>query len=249
MNRQIKLVVAVNLCTFIMVMATSCIVQKAAMKEFVGTYIEVGDPNTQLILTVDRFSLVSPYENDLAVYTCCDTVATGTWVKEGGMLVFSTPQFFNSIQDVEVKELVVDKNDSLYFRIRNPIEDFYIKNPDAKREIEYRIVLFDKSGSYLDSWVNKYHSNQIGIPKVNGKIGSGFEVTAYVMSNYQGRNVGTKIIDTKKYLLKNSEANMFEVAVPSLTYEFITYRRLNRDFIKIVSSSKLEWDGKVYQKL
>lgn len=48
------------------------------------------------------------------------------------------------------------------------------------------------------------------------------------------------------YEVKNSNSNVFKINIPELSYGYLSYKRLNGDFVKIINRNKLLWDGKEY---
>jgi hypothetical protein len=53
---------------------------------------------------------------------------------------------------------------------------------------------------------------------------------------------------TTFYKPKNPESNYFVITIPLLSYRFITYRRLEDVYAKVVSPNKIVWEGNVYIK-
>ena len=76
-----------------------------------------------------------------------------------------------------------------------------------------------------------------------------FSVATVPKGSYNGRSLGIRRIYTPMYKIKNEKSNVFNIDIPELTYEFITYLRLRNDFIKIIDKNTLEWDGNKYIRI
>ncbi len=237
----------VKYCCLILLFA-SCSVSKGNFRNIEGIYRQTGNPNTQLIFKKSTFTFIDPYNNDLALYTCCDTITAGVWIREDDLLCLSTPQLASSVVNSFVKELTTGENDTIYFHIGGPIEQYYKKYEVKDRDIFYRVSLTEDNGNLLSSWLQEYKSNVIKIPKPRGVTINRFSISAYPSAKFGGRNIGTKEVSTSQYQIKNESSNLFQVYIPQLSYEFMSYIRLNRDFVRILSTNKLEWDGHIYTK-
>ncbi|RYE31817.1 MAG: hypothetical protein EOP48_31290 [Sphingobacteriales bacterium] len=225
--------------------ATSCSVTKMDQQEIYGTFHRVGNSNIRLELTQNGFSYYDPWRNDLALYTCCDTITRGVWVKEGNLLCLSTPQLRPLTLPSFVQEKTSPVKDTLYFFINNPVEDYQKMNGPNFREVSYRIILTDKNGLLLDSWVRTHESNAIRIPISKGAQLEKLKISVMPHKNFGGRELAVKSIETF-YEITNPTSNYFEISIPDLTLEYLTYKRLDRDFVRIINSRKLEWDGHFY---
>lgn len=232
----------------LIVFFVSCSPSKHSSVDLFGIYKQEGNSNVKLILNENEFVYIDPYTNDLALYTCCDTITKGTWVKENNLLCLSTPQLKSTLLDIYVDELSEMPKDTLYFYLQNPIEEYYRKMEVKNRDIYYRVSITEKNGNLLDSWVWEFDTNEIKILKPKGIFIAKFSISIYPKANFGGRNIGTKEISTLEYKLKSYSSNLFKINIPQLTYEFMSYLRLNRDFVRIINTNKLEWNGFFYTK-
>lgn len=231
----------------ILFILTSCVSTKSSMVLLDGIYRQDKNSNYLIILSGNSFSIVDPYQNDLALYTCCDTVSKGTWTRENDLLCLSTPQLKQSLLDLIVTELNDFKyDDSIVLVIKNPIEDNYKKIKITDRDIDYRVTLFNNNGSLLEGWTKLYNTNIIKIRHPRNIRIAKISVSAYPNARFNGRNTSIKEVSTIEYKIKDDNSNHFEVTIPELSYEYLSYLRLNRDFVKIISKTKLEWDGNFY---
>jgi len=151
--------------------------------------------------------------------------------------------------ETSVKEQSNGQRDTLFFTLKNPIEGFYKKNGIRNRDIYYKISIYGANTGLMDNLSSQsYDNGNIKIVRPKGVILDKFSVNAYPKSNFGGRNIGIKEIDTYEYHVKEETSNLFEVNIPGLSCEYMTYIRLNRDFVRIINNTKLEWDGFFYMK-
>jgi len=228
----------------IIVFLGSCTSLKFLPEDFEGVYEQKGSEGYKLIFKESTFSHIDTYEQThMPPYDCCDTISYGYWEleKPGVLKLYSDPKLFLPI-DLAVKENSID-DDSVHFVITNPIEDLYEEN--ERPDILY--TLFINSGIQFN--FSTYHdTNRISLNNPEDvKIGR-FSINIYPKHTFRGRNIGTREAETLEYEVKNTMSNVFEVNIPELNYGYLTYKRLNDDYIKIVSKDKLIWDGQEYVK-
>jgi hypothetical protein len=99
----------------------------------------------------------------------------------------------------------------------------------------------------IAKYYKKYDEDVIKIPKPKSHIIK-FYLTAYPENSYRERELNIREIDTKEYIVKNSNADYFTIDIPQLSYQFITYRRLHKDIVLIKNKTTLEWDDNIYSK-
>jgi len=179
----------------------------------------------------NTFAHVDPYtKNDLALYTCCDTITFGNWgIDSRNDLIYlnSSDYLSTSMVDIQVDEKKVNDTDSLYFLINNPIEKYFKKYGGKKRDVYYKIAIDTQSGLLVKLFQQEYDTNFIKIQKPKGSIIEKFTIYIYPKSNFGGRNIGTREVTTLEYQLKDANTNSFEVNIPLLDYGYMSYIRLN----------------------
>ena len=208
------------------------------------------EDNTQLDLRVDHSFVYEnlPNSGDLDLYTCCDTITYGTWkLRENNLLEFSTPESLNiPITRMEVKEHS-GATDSLEIMINSPLEDFYEYPPGNERDVVYRIIWYTNSTSFELAQVNKQYAQRhikISIPQDVTVTGFGIEIIP--ASSFGGQQVGYRSWVTPAYQILEQASSTFVVELPDLSYNYLTYQRLEGDFIYVKSEQVLLWDGKEY---
>ena len=240
--------IIINLHLFLLLIA-SCSSAQYSQKDMQGTYSQEGNKNIKLVFKNNKFAYTDAYTSDLALYTCCDTITTGIWGIEKGLLYLSTPQLSSSIIDAYVTEKSTPGKDTLYFYLNNPIEDFYKTNNVKARDILYKVSIDAVNSNYFErSLLQEYSSNLIKVYKPRDIKIDKFYILAYPNSNFGGRNIATRELRTFEYQVKNEKSNVFEINVPQFNYAYLSYIRLNKDFVRIISKNKLEWDGHFYTK-
>ena len=218
-------------------------------QSILGTYVQQDNSHIKLIFDTNSFVLIdkntSIEHNDYFYHL--DTISYGNWdIYEKGFITLSTPKKFTEPLQMNVTEKNVS-GDSIYFRIENPIETFY-KRTGNKRKISYELVLPHSYYDYLFEWPSKYDTNIFALPKKGLKL-SNFAIIVYIDGNIRLEHLKMKSIFTYTYKVKNEESNYFEIQMPDLNLQFLSLRRLNHDYIKIINPRKLLWDGKFYNKV
>lgn len=243
---------AIRYIAFILLLS-SCSSFKFLSKDIQGTYVQEENKNVRLVFNGDAFVYIDPYtNNDLALYTCCDTITYGSWGLDNsrGLIYLSSPEFINaSIVNLQVTEKKTNETDTLYFYINKPIEQHYKKYQEKSRDIYYKIAIDTRNMGFLDkAMLKEYDTNVIKVLKPKGAIVDKFTISIYPKSNFGGRNIATREVTTLEYQLKETNANVFEVNIPLLDYGYISYLRLNKDFVKVINKNKLEWNNHTYIK-
>src|SRR5699024_7761262 len=209
-----------------------------------GTFVQKDAKWIQLLFTDDNFIFINNIEPiRMTSEICCDTISYGKWKMDSrGLIILNTPQKFENdfFMSMQVSEFRKYSQDSLYFIINNPIEEFYKKNDWKERNIVYKI---SPNSSNI-----RYTSNKISIPKVNGLELKDFTISVLVDPEitYRLSNLSVVKIDSEFYELRSSTANVFEVYIPDVSFEFLSLKMLKDDYVKIINSNKLLWDGKEY---
>lgn len=196
------------------------------------------------------------YDNHKQIHmnpiVCCDTLSYGTWkIDSRGFAMLNTPidldiYMMKSIKVVERKDFSAD---SIYFIINNPIEEFYTKNKWNTNDVSYKIFVITQDGFYdLPKKKQMIFTNKIVALAENKKI-KGFDITALINPEFQymlNNTVATLLVKTEPYAKKDLAANVFEVYIPDVSFEFLSLKRLKDDYVKIINRNKLLWDGKEY---
>lgn len=226
---------------------TSCSPSKISLNELEGVYLQRDNRRIELHLNNDSFVLKDNFEpTHLAIetYKCCDTITFGKWEIESGFLSLSSPLELNTYYlNMDVIESIESSNDSIIFIINNPIEHYLKKESINSRDLYYSISINTKYNGVVEKKVN---TNVFKIEQIKG-INS-ITITIYPSCDMNTRNIASKEFYTLPYKIVNTNTNVFNINIPKLDYGYLTYERLNKDYIKIISSSKLLWNGKEYYK-
>lgn len=223
----------------------SCATQKFLPKEIQGVFVQKNDKRIQLQLNNQTFILRDNFEpSHLAVksYKCCDTIAYGKWTLDDGFLSFSTPEELATFYlTANVIEEYDRNNDSTTFIITNPIEKFRKKNQVMLNELNYNIVVTTKDGNT----VNKSLDSNI-ITLYNIKDVNTIEIEIYPKYNIDIREISARVVYIFPYKVVNTNANIYKIDIPELSYSYLTYERLNKDYVKIIDKNTLLWNGNEY---
>lgn len=195
-------------------------------------------------INLDKFS-----KTDSSYYRCCDTLSFGIYkIINNSFIELNSPKELSTFYlNLNVIENNI-KKDTLYIKINNPIENNY--NLNSEREIKYLIYLNSNNKDISNMLKNKIISkNSIKIPINENFEVYDIEIIIYVEPTIRIKEKNVDVINTIFYKILNKKSNSLEINIPKLTYEYINYKRLSNDYIKIISENKMIWDGKEYIKL
>lgn len=225
----------------------SCATAQVSPKDINGVYVQKENKNIFIEFKGDKFAFVedqSKYE--MPLYQC-DTITYGDWKLDRDLLYVSSPEFLSTFfVNAQVKEKSIDHGDTLYFTIDNPIEGHFRKYKSKSRSIYYKISI-EGTGSLDEIFWKDFDTNRIKIYRPKGAILEKFEIKIYPKVNFGGRAL-IREVSSLEYEIKDKSSNFFEVTIPELDYGYLSYVRLNRDIIRVMSKNELEWDGHTYLK-
>lgn len=218
-----------------------------------GKFVQKGAEWIQLHFDKDDFVFLNTLEpGHLAIFECCDTISFGKWKNDSnGLIKLNSPAKFrdNLFLHIDVVETEQPNYsaDSLYFIINNPIEKHYQTTLRKEGELIYKILPGTNDiTSSLSFFQKRFSSNKFSIYKSAGTEIRGFEINVLIDPEMKLTNYNVSMLQTEYYDIKNPSANVFEVFIPDLNFQFLTHKRLNDDYVKVVSKNKLLWEGKEY---
>lgn len=224
-------------------------------KNVSGTYEQKDDRSIELTLHDDStFLYFTPPGRHSA--GCCDTISYGKWsVEPNDMITLSSPEYLSKNLKAIVEESRNLYQDTIYITINNPIEKYLSGKDVIPRFIQYAVgALAVTEDAFLEqvndlrpsNMIKLYNPKRLGIASIH--------VVVFVKPDYTNvfasfeLNEGIRNAMTNIYITKDKKANQFNINIPDLTNEFLKYRRLNRDFVKVINGDQLEWDGHIYVK-
>ncbi|MEW7278829.1 hypothetical protein ABW636_09550 [Aquimarina sp. 2201CG1-2-11] len=224
-----------------------CKVTNYANDKIEGTFIHSNTPCIKLAFKNRNFYYVNGCDglNHIANYTCCDTIARGTYSinnKKGFIELSSDINIRHNILDVDVHEKVDESiKDSIIVEFNNPVINSYRYDKPLIFEVVL-LGLYDTSFQKNDERSMSFKSleglNGIAIniyPKVSDLLLSNFGITKVALFN-------------DIYPIRNPNANVLEIDIPDLTHQYLSSKRLNKDYVNIINKDKLLWDGHKYLK-
>jgi len=236
----------------VLLLLASCASYNFDKEDIEGIYVQQEYKGIELKFDKNTFVLKDVYTQEhLPPYDCCDTIALGNWaIEDRGLLTLTSPEGMDSFfVNMNVTEEIKTTNDSIRFIIDNPIESFYKKTGRNFKDISYQLSLTTNKSVFDSKIAQKtFDSNIIIIPKPEGLKISQFEIAIYIDCKISLKNLETREVYTLPYQVQDLSSNVFNIDIPQLDYEYLSYRRLNKDYIKIVNKNKLLWDGKEYLK-
>ncbi|RBA27741.1 hypothetical protein [Flavobacterium tibetense] len=213
-------------------------------------YYAIGDERKEIHFKENTFTFLDKFSGkDFSYYNCCDTLSKGSFkIINNSIIELTSINDFNSgFLDFNIKEKTTNNLDTLYIKITNPIEKKY--NSKTKRELKYMLQLGTN-----DKELNRYftyteiNNNLLKIPISNSFEIYDIELTIYVEPFISVKEKNINVINTFNQKIKNKKSNKIEIDVPELTYNYINFRRLKMDYIRVVSENKLIFDGIEYLK-
>ena len=217
-----------------------------------GTY-QNKEFNYRIQFTDSSFVYTKGGKNNVLAEPCCDTIAFGSWRQDSqGYLTLNSPDWMKTFfVDFEVKENNKPSNDTIYFYINNPIEEQQKKDHSSNSDLIYSLSVLPEGGSYdyfkengrdFDAPVIKYFNpRHLGLES--------FSITLQAASTMPVRNLSVRYLLTVPYKIKSPKTNVFEIYFPGLSYAYFNLKRLNEDYLKIIDSNTLRWDGLNYIKI
>lgn len=236
----------------VLLLLASCASYNFSKEDIDGTYVQQEYKGIELKFDKNTFVLKDVYTQEhLPPYDCCDTIAIGNWIIEDReLLTLTSPEEMDSFfVNMNVMEETKATKDSIRFIINNPIESFYEKTERNVKDISYQLSLTTNKSVFDNKIAQKtFDSNVITIPRPEGLKIRQFEIVVYVDCKISLKNLETREVYTLPYEVQDLGSNIFDIDIPQLDYKYLSYRRLNKDYIKIVNKNKLLWDGKEYLK-
>jgi hypothetical protein len=224
-----------------------------------GIYEQQDDKDNEIVLGRDSAFLYYAPEggyNGESPYT--DTIAYGKWsVEPRGWLAVSSPPYLSKKLKMNVEESTVGNLDTVYIKINSPVEDHYSEARLLPRSVAYGAAVLAHN-DFLEQINLTNPSNVIKLYNPHRLPIVAIRIVAYPIPRYYDGyidgpyNNGLIAIETETYGpkdLTSNHLNHFVIYIPSLTEEFLKFRRLNRDFIKIVNENELEWDGHLFTRM
>ena len=180
----------------------------------------------------------------------CDTIAIGRWKHKDNLLYLSSYPMksmlsgFINVNSKEIQEKGGEQNDSTYFYIESPIENYFKET--GYRFIHYQIYGFaDKTpdkGSIFDI---SFNSNHFAISKKKLSGINILNIQIFVdTKSYPFQHLEFFKLSNLDYEVKNNQTNKFVIKIPDLTKSIFCRKRLNGDIVQIIDKNTLLWDNK-----
>lgn len=209
-----------------------------------GVYVEEKLKSEKIILNKNSYLLLNKENTHHPEYICCDTLSKGSFTQiNKDFLELSS---FMKKEDVDMlvfslKESIVENSDSIVFNFKNPIENY----PNVTGQLVYQITISTPNDVFI------LESKK---PNLRHKYIENIEEIAIVIfprTNILTQNIGLREITLFPlvYKLKNLKSNYFEIDIPDLTFEYVNYERINKEYLRIMKNGSLMWRGKVFSKI
>ena len=113
----------------------------------------------------------------------------------------------------------------------------------------YRIDITSNNRDFdLGIYAQYYKKNHITIVKPEGLKVHSLSIEIVPNYNFGGKNIGIRQVFTYPYQVENEKASKFFISIDKLDYQFMSYQRIDNDYVKIIGSDKLFWKGLYFLK-
>jgi hypothetical protein len=216
-----------------------------------GIYVSTGYDHYRLIFGKSDFSLLQPYDW-LDGKILCDTLAFGSFnINRDGYLEMDTPsQIDDHALNMTVKEGKSNDIDTVVFHIHNPIEELHAKNKIMSPDLTYTIHA-ERIATAKNGWDIEGESPEFVGGEFKWEIPRGMGIKHFyliIQPNFKvfSENLGTKMILTIDYRVKDSTSNVFDVYIPEVSYEYLSCQRFHGEYAKIINNDIIIWRGNRY---
>lgn len=237
----------VTLLTSFLFILTSCTCpRKGMLNNYEGIYVNENNKNIQLILKDGYFLQIDKEpKKDLALFKCCDTLSFGKmeYLNNDSLLAFTSSKDINSeFISFSVQEYEEANQDSIKFIFSNPIESHYKRFGESYRELFYSVEILNGNFQNIISDKNPIKINAENEIKE-------FQIKIYPKFDIPLNHLEVREVILKPYKVINYKANVFRINISQLDYGYLSFKRLNEDYVRVVNKSTLVWDGNVYLKI
>jgi len=223
---------------------------KLTENDLIGIYVQKDHHLIELQLKKDSFVLIdhSSEYAEMPIFDCCDTITYGKWKKDKHLplLIMSNGNYLIYDSDFPLSSTIVKEKiipgDSIVFRITSPLEDYYKREHRNAKGLTYQI---DAISSRYESIITKKTTDNLII--LNTRKIIFFDLVVIPNEDINLRHLEVRHL-VLFYDVKNTKANMFEINIPQLNHDFLSYKRLKDDYVRIINKNKLLWDGEIYIK-
>jgi hypothetical protein len=246
----------INYLFFTILFVTTCSISSNVTQEKTLVGVFIGSESKERI-TLDsnhKFIIMAPQGSLFDDLNKIDTISYGTWNIDKEFLVLnSAKEILGQFLHLCVKEAYVTQ-DSITVEITNPYEE----------ELTKRIVAANNKAFYKTRpfyYVVNFTGNNVGFVSKSGTIRGGniikyqgyndLKISSISITiipdnfNYPGY-LSYKLVYTLPYETMNPNSNYFKINIPDFTSNYMNYRRLKGEFVKILGRDKLQWNNEIY---
>jgi hypothetical protein len=243
--------------TFILLCAfANCKTAKPIYKSetIAGKYYQEEDNSFELILNSNSSFLyykLPDGHRTASKLSTEDTIAYGHWALESkGWIVVSSPPSHLKPLKISVEETSNQNADTVYIKINSPLQDL-LEHSFAPTIATYAVSVLVMNAfleqinpSSTSNVIKLYNPKKLPVQSISLVI---YPEPHYfdnlIFGNY---NEGFKAGITEIYGMKTNASNQFVINIPDLTEGYLICRKLNRDFLKIINETHVEWEGHIF---
>lgn len=243
---NMKSTIIIFLTSFLFILTSCTSPRKGLLNNFDGIYVNENNKDIQLILKGGYFLQVNKEpRKDLALFKCCDTLSFGKieYLNKDSLLAFTSSKDINSeFVNFNVQEYEEVNQDSIKFIFNNPIENHYKHFNESYRELFYSVEILN--GDFQNIISDKNPTIIISKNEIKE-----FQIKIYPKYDIPLNHLEVREVKLKPYKVINYKANVFKINISQLDYGYLSFKRLNEDYVRVVNKNKLIWDGNVYLKI
>ena len=242
LNRSLKSILILSVCIF------GCKTRSYLPLDLYGVYKIKGSAE-ELILNNKSFVFKAEGNKHSSEWVCCEVISEGSWQLDHGtgFLILKSRPSLDSALKITASERIENIGDTIKVFIENPIEQFYRKSGIKIRDITYGIYIEAENGYLSDLLAAGYIRNFAYFLRPKGVKIQRIMITISPGPLFGGRNIGVKEA-FGVHSFKDVKSNIIKIDIPDLTYEFLTYLRVENEFVKILNRNNLMFNGKIYSK-
>jgi hypothetical protein len=201
----------------------------------------------KLVFAGSEFAYIEASKGHGLANPCCDTISYGHWKRyDPGYIILNSPDELKTFfVNCHITEKTDRSPDTIYFYIKDPIQEENEKNHNRSNELSYQLnvsAVGGFSGSFKENR-ETFDTSEIKYSNPDKLSIDNFSVSASANCSMYVKNIAVRTIFTLPYKVKDPTSNVFEIQMPQVTYNFFSSRRLNDDFVKVLGPKRLLWDG------
>lgn len=237
------------LIPLIFILFSSCKKNKEyAQDDVIGIWVTESQLHS-IIFKDDQFSILTDINDHHPYYSCCDTLAAGSWkLAKGNLLQLNSDEFYNKpLLSMTVQEESLDV-DSVFFKISNPHLDSRVHS-NIDTDIGFIIsVLTDDYDLLNDISGEVHYETELSFENPNRSELEFIIIEILPTVDLRINNLGIRSAVTYIYYVKNEVSNSFIIDIPEFSLDYLGRERLINYYVEVENDSTILFNGEPYIK-